>query len=286
MQAGRCRRVVVSTHGGPPSRVDIVRQCWLRTPDGPQPSYLYRKCKLSNLLESSTQEAVRTHYLHATPQWRLFSYWVGRLAPNSSLKFSGLSFMKNIKAWNSHNADVQVVKTLISRAADTLASFRVDDGHVACLGELDNQFLELPHLHSLVVLPTYTVYEGRFALHVGLAQLKALRAEPSIVYPPNEELSLYLLPSFLDASHPLRSPIYVRLQVTSTLALLVPGKPVTNVVLTTPWTMTRANEQVSELDDDDRANITWQDRRQLEELAAEHVEHHAMTGCCITCPIK
>ena len=57
--------------------------------------------------------------------------------PNSSLKFSGRSFMKNIKAWNSHNADVQVVKSLISRAADTLASLRVDDGHVACLGELD-----------------------------------------------------------------------------------------------------------------------------------------------------
>jgi hypothetical protein len=55
----------------------------------------------------------------------------------------------------------------------------------------------------------------------------------------------------------------------STLALLVPGRPVTSVVLTAPWPITRGNEQLFELDEDDRAEIAWQDRCTLEALATE-----------------
>ena len=100
------------------------------------------------------------------------------------------------------------------------------------------------------------------------------RAHPSIVYwngiLPLKSTLLHLLPSFLDGPHPLHLPNLRKITSdTSMLALLIPGRPVTNVVLTVPWPMTRANEQVSELDDDDKANIAWQDRRQLEELAAE-----------------
>jgi len=53
--------------------------------------------------------------------------------PNSTLKFSGLSFMKDFKTWSSCNTDAQVVEDLIARAADTLASLRVDGSHVDCL---------------------------------------------------------------------------------------------------------------------------------------------------------
>jgi len=42
---------------------------------------------------------------------------------------------------------------------------------------------------------------------------------------------------------------------TSTLALLAPGRPVMTVILTAPRPMTSANEQLSELDEDDRATI-------------------------------
>ena len=146
-----------------------------------------------------------------------------------------------------------------------MASLRVDDGHVACLGELANQLFELPHLHSLVALPTYTACEGRFALHAGLAQLKALRAEQgssidSILfrYPSIEALSL-ASPSVLPRCLPSTALPDLRKITTHTrtLALLVPDRPVKNVVLTAPCPMTRVNERVSEL------------RRQLEELAAE-----------------
>ena len=198
-------------------------------------------------------------------------------APNSTLKFSGLSFMKNIKAWSSHNADRQFAEDLISRSADTLASLRVDDSHIDCLSVLTNQFLKLPHLLNLVVLPTYAEHNDRFALHNGLAQVKALCAEPDSSidtilsrYPSIEELYL-ASPSLIPRS--LASTAIPNLRkVTSdasTLALLVPGRPVTSVVLTAPWPMTRSSERVSGLDEDDRAALAWQYRCQLEALATD-----------------
>ena len=197
------------------------------------------------------------------------------LMPKNTLKFSGLSFMKNFKAWSSSNTDAQVIEDLIARSANTLATLRVDDSHLDCLKVLANQVLELPHLHNLVVLPTYAELESRFALHAGLAQLKALQAEPdSFVdillgqYSSIEEVYL-ASPSFVPRCLP--STLLPNLRKvtsdTSTLALLVPGRPVTDVVLTAPWSMTRANEQLAELDEDDRAAIAWQDRHRLEELA-------------------
>jgi len=88
---------------------------------------------------------------------------------------------------------VQIIEDL--RSADTLASLRVDDSHVDCLGVLANQVLELPSLHKLVVLPTNAELEGRFASQVELVQLKSLQDEPESVtdillvqYPSIEEL--------------------------------------------------------------------------------------------------
>ena len=194
---------------------------------------------------------------------------------NSTLKFSGLSFMKNFKAFSCRNTDAQVVEDLITRSANTLASLRVDDSHFGCLKALADQDLGLPHLHSLVVLPTYAEVEGRFALHAGLAQLKALRAEPDSFidtilsqYSSIEEISL-ASPSFVPLCLPSTALPNLRkiTSDTSTLALLVPGRPVTNVVLIAPWPMTRANEQLAQLDEDDRAAIAWQDRSQLEGMA-------------------
>ncbi len=193
----------------------------------------------------------------------------------NTLKFSGISFMKNFKAFSSGNTDAHVVKNLITRSANTLASLRVDDSHVDCLKLLANQALKLPHLHNLVVLPTYAELEGRFALHAGLEQLKALRAEPDSFidtilsqYSSIEEIYL-ASPSFVPRCLP--STVLPNLRKvtsdTSTLALLVPGRPVTNVVLISPWPMTRASEQLAQLDEDDRAAIAWQDRSQLEGLA-------------------
>ena len=201
--------------------------------------------------------------------------FVQPLTPDDTLKFSGLSFMKNFKAWSGRNTDPRVVKDLIARSANTLATLRVDDSHVDCLKVLDNRVLRFPHLHSLVVLPTYAELEGRFALHAVLAQLKALQAEPDSSidfilsqYSSIEEICL-ASPSFVP--HCLPSTELPNLRKitsdTSTLALLVPGRPVTNVVLTAPWPMTRANEQLAELDEDERAAIAWQDRHQLDELA-------------------
>jgi len=69
--------------------------------------------------------------------------------PVSTLKFSGLSFMKNFKAWSSCNTDPQVVEDVIARSADTLASLRVGDSHIDCLRVLANQVLELSHLRRL-----------------------------------------------------------------------------------------------------------------------------------------
>jgi len=197
--------------------------------------------------------------------------------PNSTLKFSGLSFMKNFKAWSSRNIDAQVVEDLIARSADTLASLGVDDSHVDCLRVLSKQVLELPHLRKLVLFPTYAELEGRFALQVGLAQLKILQDDPDSFidillsqYPSIEEL---YLPSISFVPRRLPCPMLPNLRKitsdTSTLALLVPGRPVTIVILTAPWPMTRANEQLSELDEDDRAAIAWRDRHQLEGLAIE-----------------
>jgi hypothetical protein len=197
--------------------------------------------------------------------------------PNGTLKFSGLSFMKNFKAWSSCNTEAQLVEDLIARSADTLASLRVDDSHVDCLRVLANQVLELPHFHTLIVLPTYAELEGRFALHAGLAQLKVLQAEPDSFidvilsqYPSIEELYL-ASPSFVPRCLPTSAlpNLHKITSDTSTLALLIPGRPVTTVIVTAPWPMTRANEQLSALDEDDRAAIAWQDRRQLEELAME-----------------
>jgi hypothetical protein len=205
------------------------------------------------------------------------------IIPKSTLKFSRLSFMKNFKAWSSRNTDTdaQVVENLIARSANTLVSLRVDDSHVDCLRVLANHVLELPHLHNLVVLPTYAELKGRFALHAGLAQLKALRAdEPDSFidvilsqYPSIQQLSL-ASPLFVPRCLPPSTvPVLPNLRKitsdSSTLALLVPGRPVTTVVLTAPWPMTRANAQLAELDEDDRAAIAWQDRRELEELANE-----------------
>ena len=194
---------------------------------------------------------------------------------NSTLKFSGLSFMKNFKAFSCRDTDAQVVKDFIARSANTLASLRIDDSHVDCLRVLANQALGLPHLHNLVVLPTYAELEGRFALHAVLAQLRELRAEPDSVidtilsqYISIEEIYL-ASPSFVPRCLPTTALPNLRkiTSDTSTLALLVPGRPVTNVVLIAPWPMTRANEQVAQLDEDDRAAIAWQDRSQLEGLA-------------------
>ena len=195
--------------------------------------------------------------------------------PNSTLKFSGLSFMKNFKAWGSRNIDAQVFKHLIARSANTLATLRVDDSHVDCLKVLANRVLALPHLRNLVVLPTFAELEGRFALRAGLAQVKALQAEPDSLidiilnqYSSIEEICLTspsCVPRCL-ASTDLPNLRKITSD-TNTLALLVPGRPVTNVVLTAPWPMTRANEQLADLDEDDRAAIAWQDRHQLEELA-------------------
>jgi len=210
---------------------------------------------------------------------------LGRATPTQplilkgTLRFSRLSFMKNSKAWSGQNTDAEVFENLIARSANSLASLRVDESHTECLKVLANHILELPHLHNLVVLPTFDEHEGRFALHAGFTQLKALRAElepdsfidailsqcPSIEH-------LYLAsPSFVPRCLPLPALPNLR-KITSdssTLALLVPGRPVTNVVLTAPWPMTRAKEQLAELDEDDRASIAWQDRRNLEELATE-----------------
>ena len=212
-----------------------------------------------------------------------------------TLKFSGLSFMKNLKAWSSSsNTDAQVVEDLIVRSAYTLTSLRVDDSHVDCLKKVltnrdRGQALQLPHLRNLIFLPTGAELEGgRFALHAGLAQLKTRRTEPEPEFEPDDsfiEVILRQYPSIEQLS--LASPSFVPRATTSppstvlpnlrkitsdtsTLALLVPGRPVTNVVLTAPWPMTRAHEQLAELDEDDRAaSIAWQDRRQLEELATE-----------------
>lgn len=205
--------------------------------------------------------------------------------PNNALKYVGLSFMKNIMAWSSHDVDRQLAEHLISRSADTLTSLRVDDSHIGCLSVLTNPFLKLPHLHNLVILPTYTEPKGRFALHAGLAQVKALRAEPDSPidtilgqYPSIEEL---YLASTSVSPHSFPSTAIPNLRkVTSdasTLALLVPGRPVTTVVLTAPWPVTRGNERLSELDEDDRAEIAWQDRCQLETLATE--EQAAVFRC-------
>ena len=51
---GECRQGVVVTwllalKEDPPSRGDKVQQCWLRTPDGPQPRYSYRKVDYRSL---------------------------------------------------------------------------------------------------------------------------------------------------------------------------------------------------------------------------------------------
>ena len=196
---------------------------------------------------------------------------------NNTLKYSGLSFMRNIKAWSSHNAARQLAEDLISRSANTLASLRVDDSHIGCLSVLTTQVLKVPHLRNLVVLPTYAELQGRFALQAGLEHVKALRTEPDSPidtilsrYPSIEELYLAsssVMPRCLTSTaipnlHKITSDA-------STLALLVPGRPVTTVVLTAPWPITRGNEQVSELDEDDRAGIAWQDRLQLENLANE-----------------
>jgi hypothetical protein len=193
---------------------------------------------------------------------------------NSTLKFRGLSFMKNIKAWSSHTADGQVAEDLISRSVDTLAFLKVDDSYVNYLGGLANQPLELPHLHTLVVLPTYTELEGRFALHAALAQLQAkpdLSVDTALSqYPSIKELHI-TSPSVVPRCLPSTAlpQLHKITGDTNTLALLVPGRPVTTVILTAPWPMTRGNEQVSELHEDDRADIAWQNRRQLEESTTE-----------------
>jgi hypothetical protein len=201
------------------------------------------------------------------------------LMPNGTLRFSGLSFTRNPRVWSSLSADTQVVNDLISRSVDTLTSLRVDDGHVDCLKGLANQPVELPHLHNLVVLPTYTGLESRFALRAALAQLKVLRDEPDSCidillcnYPSIEELSL-TSPSVVPRCLPSTALPNLR-KITGdsgALCLLVPGRPVTTVILTAPWPMTTGNEQVSELDEDERAEI-WEDRRQLEELAMQEQE--------------
>jgi len=199
------------------------------------------------------------------------------LMPNGILKYNGLPFMKNTKAWSSRNVDAQLIDDLIYCSADTLASLRVDDSHIDCLRVLTSRRLKLPHLHNLVVLPTYAESTGRFALHAGLAQVKALRAESDSSidtmlnqYPSIEELCL-ASPSVVPRCLTTTAVPNLRkiTSDTSTLALLVPGRPVTTVVLTAPWPVTRSNEQLAELDEDDRADIPWQDRPQLEVLATE-----------------
>jgi len=191
--------------------------------------------------------------------------------------------MRNFKALSSCNIDAQVVEDLIARSADTLASLGVDDSHVDCLRVLSKQVLELPHLRKLVVLPTHAEFEGQLALQVGIAQLKTLQDDPGSFidsllnqYPSIEELYVYLTStSFVPCCLPSTGLSNLRKVTsdTSTFALLVPRIPVTTVILTAPWPMTRANEQLSELDEDNKAAIAWQDRRQLEGLAIEeHVE--------------
>jgi len=83
--------------------------------------------------------------------------------------------MKDFKTWSSCNTDAQVVEDLIARSADTLASLRVEGSHVDCLRVSAKQVLQLPHLHKLVVPPTYTELEGQLTLQVRFAQLKALQ---------------------------------------------------------------------------------------------------------------